>query len=81
MPTSTAIVARNDVSTIAGKAASITCDEIVLTVTKLFVIRFFEEASAVHAERVVLSSWGSNFFILAFVASADAFEVISDFIR
>jgi hypothetical protein len=82
MPSCRAVIAGDDIATMACKTTSITGDNVALGVSGSFVVGLVKEAGPIHLGRViVLCPREADLFILALFASLDSFKVVSNVVR
>lgn len=82
MPSGRAVIAGDDIATMACETTSIAGDKIALGVSGSFVVGLVKEAGSIHLGRVVvLCPREADLFILALFASLDSFKVVSNVVR
>jgi hypothetical protein len=82
MPLCRAVIARDDITTMAHKATSIAGDDVAFRIPSRFVVWLVEKASPVHfGWIVILRSRQANLFIFPLFSGLDSFKVVSYVVR
>jgi hypothetical protein len=79
MPPSRTVIAWNDIPPVGYQIAAIADNQIVLAISKLLIVWFFDEACTVHLNLIVLRPRQTDLFVLASLASLDTLEILPNF--